>query len=62
MYLMLARMMTFQGSQGLANGAVTLQDKEDVTAEVGMVDVMVLQVMMGVATEVTVIIDVGMKR
>jgi hypothetical protein len=61
MSLMLARMMTFQSAQGLANGAVILQDEYEVTAEEGMVDVMVLQVMREVATEVTVIVDVGIK-
>jgi hypothetical protein len=61
MYLMMARMMTFQCSQGLANGAVTLKDKDQVTAEEGMVDVMVLQVMREVATEGTVLMDVVMK-
>jgi hypothetical protein len=58
MYLILARMMTFQSSQGLANGAVTLQDEY----KEGMVDVMVLQVMREVATEVMVIVDVGIKK
>jgi hypothetical protein len=62
MYLMLTRMMTFLSSQGLANGAVTFQHKYEVTAEEGTVDVMVLQVMGEVATKVTVIVDVGVKR
>jgi hypothetical protein len=59
MYLMMARMMAFQGSQGLANGAVTLEDKEDVTAEEGTLDMMVLQVMRGLAAELTVIWMLG---